>query len=357
MKIPSSRLLFALLALGALGGIAGALLLSHPGCGRSPPRVVLYCAQDREFAVDVLAEFTRRTGLEVAPKFDTEADKSVSLYEELVREAKRPRCDVFWNNEILSTIRLQRQGLLEPYNSPSAAPYPDFAKAADHTWHAFAERARVLIINTQLVPEKDRPRSLFDLTDPRFAQRVAMAKPQFGTTATHAACLFEVLGDEAAQRFYRGLRDNGVQIVQGNKQVAVGVGQGEFAVGMTDTDDAIAEVKAGRPVVIVFPDRDGHPDYPRMGTLFIPNTLGLIRGGPNPDGGRKLIDYLLSAEMEKRLAEAASHQIPLNPQVQAMLPPQIETRKTVKPMQVDWDKAAEQWDRVQTFLSNEIARP
>jgi iron(III) transport system substrate-binding protein len=184
-----------------------------------------------------------------------------------------------------------------------------------------------------------------------------MAKPQFGTTATHAACLFEVLGDEAAQRFYRGLRDNGVQIVQGNKQVAVGVGQGEFAVGMTDTDDAIAEVKAGRPVVIVFPDRDGHPDYPRMGTLFIPNTLGLIRGGPNPDGGRKLIDYLLSAEMEKRLAEAASHQIPLNPQVQAMLPPQIETRKTVKPMQVDWDKAAEQWDRVQTFLSNEIARP
>src|SRR5262245_11528271 len=83
------------------------------GCGTSRPRVVLYCAQDQEFAEGVLGEFTQRSGTEVATKFDTEADKSVSLYRELVKEKDRPRCDVFWNNEILSTIRLQRQGLLE----------------------------------------------------------------------------------------------------------------------------------------------------------------------------------------------------------------------------------------------------
>src|SRR5262249_7799623 len=80
------------------------------GCN-SGPRMVLYCAQDQEFADKILADFHKKTGVEVAPKFDTEADKSVSLYVELVREKDRPRCDVFWNNEILSTIRLQRQGL------------------------------------------------------------------------------------------------------------------------------------------------------------------------------------------------------------------------------------------------------
>src|SRR5262245_20515306 len=118
------------------------------GCGSSSPRVVLYCAQDREFAEAILDDFTRGSGVAVTPRFDTEANKSVSLYQDLVREARRPRCDVHWNNEILATIRLQRQGLLEPYRSPSAEPFPDVWKAKDGTWTAFAARARVLIVNT-----------------------------------------------------------------------------------------------------------------------------------------------------------------------------------------------------------------
>src|SRR5437868_4977348 len=123
--------------------------LALTGCPRSQPRVVLYCAQDEEFAKGLLQTFGERTGLEAAPKFDTEADKSVSLYLELVQEKDRPRCDVFWKYEILMTIRLQRAGMLEAYDTPAAMPYPASAKADDHTWHAFAARARVLIVNTK----------------------------------------------------------------------------------------------------------------------------------------------------------------------------------------------------------------
>src|SRR5207302_6222023 len=146
-------------------GITKSLLCFLPflawGCGsNTAKRVVLYCAQDQEFAEQVLGEFTKRTGIRVDPKYDTEADKSVSLYTELVQEKDRPRCDVHWNNEILSTIRLERQGLLEPYESPSAGPYPASARAKDHAWHAFAARARVLIVNAQQVKAADRPRRL-----------------------------------------------------------------------------------------------------------------------------------------------------------------------------------------------------
>src|SRR5262249_22074025 len=155
-------------------------------------------AQDEEFAQDILGTFGARHGIRVDPKFDTEADKSVSLYVELLADQKRPRCDVFWNNEILSTIRLQKQGLLEPYNSPAGGAYPASCRSEDHTWHAFATRARVLLVNTELVREADRPRSLFDLTDRRWQGKVAMSRPQFGTSATQAACLFEVLGAEKA---------------------------------------------------------------------------------------------------------------------------------------------------------------
>jgi iron(III) transport system substrate-binding protein len=343
--------------------ISSVLLACAAGCGQpaAEPRVVLYCAQDEEFASALLDDFRKQTGLPVVPKYDTEADKSVSLYQELVSEKKRPRCDVFWNNEILSTIRLQNEGMLELYASPSAEPYPDETKAGDHSWHAFATRARVLVVNTNLVPEKDRPRSLLDLTDARWRGRVAMARPQFGTSATQAACLFQVLGADKAKKYYRDLKANGVQITPGNKQAAEWAGNGrtpqgqEVAIGITDTDDAMAEVRAGHPVAIVYPDRDAPADS-RLGTLFIPNTVAILRGCPNLGGARRLVDYLLSAEVEKRLAESDSHQVPLNPEVKAKLPPEIQTPKTVRAMKVDFAEAAELWDKVQTFVRQEFAR-
>jgi iron(III) transport system substrate-binding protein len=328
----------------------------NPSTSSTPSRVVLYCAQDREFAEDLLAEYTKSTGIEVAPKYDTEADKSVSLYEELVREKQRPRCDVHWNNEIIATIRLRRLGLLEPYESPSAKPYPDWTKASDHTWQSFASRARVLLVNTKLVPEKERPRSILDLTNPRWSGKVALAKPQFGTTATQAACLFEVLGPEAAEKFYIDLAANKVRIVPGNKQAAESVSSGDVAIGLTDTDDAIGEVESGHPVALVFPDREKNEKLPRLGTLFIPNTLALIKGSPNPDGGRRLIDFLLSENSEAKLAKSASHQIPLNPNVKAELPAQILTPRDAHPMAVDFEKATDLWDHSQAAMTRIFAR-
>src|SRR5437868_7793133 len=91
--------------------LASLPLLVFTGCpSSSQSRVVVYCAQDEEFAKGLFEEFTQKNGLQVAPKYDTEAKKSVTHYTEIVSEKGRPRCDVFWNNEILGTIRLQRQG-------------------------------------------------------------------------------------------------------------------------------------------------------------------------------------------------------------------------------------------------------
>jgi iron(III) transport system substrate-binding protein len=334
--------------------LAPLILAGLSGCSSSKPRVVLYCSQDRQFAIGLLNQFAE-TGPAVEPKFDTEANKSVTFYSDIIAEKDRPRCDVFWNNEPINTMRLERQGLLEPYESPSAKPYPAWTKARDHSWQAFAARARILVVNKK-VPEKDRPESLMDLTSPRWKGKVVIAKPHHGSSATLAACLFEVLGGERAKEFYRGLKANGVILAPGNKQVAEWVSQGksslgqEVLVGITDTDDALEELAAGRDVAIVFPDRKGQAGS-RMGTLFIPNTLAIIKGCPNPSGARKLVDFLLGADVERQLAEGPSGQIPLNPEVNAKLPPQIQTPKTVKAMEVDWGKAADLWEESQAFLA------
>ena len=124
---------------------------------------------------------------------------------------------------------------------------------------------------------------------------------------------------------------------------------GQLAFGLTDTDDAIGELEAGKPLAIVYPDQDEGG----LGTLFIPNTLAVLKNCPHPAAARKLVDYLLSPAVESKLAEGPSAQIPLNPAVDAKT--RVETPKTVKAMQVDFEAAAGKWDKAAKFLRDRFA--
>jgi iron(III) transport system substrate-binding protein len=327
--------------------------LLAPGCSHGP-EVTVYCAHDREFAEPMLEKFKQDTGIQVAVSYDSEANKAVGLYEALLQEAPRPRCDVHWNNEILATIRLQQKGILAPYASPAAVPFPPRFKAQDHTWTAFAARSRILIVNTDKVKDDAMPRGLWELTKPEWKGKIAMAKPLFGTTATQAACLFQVWGAAQAEDFYRKLHANDIELVPGNKQVAMAVGAGQYAIGLTDTDDAFGEIDAGRPVKIIYPDADAPPDSKR-GVLFIPNTVAMIKNCPHPEEAKKLIDYLLSPAVEAALAKSESRQIPLNPDVNIDLPTGLRTPQTVTTLPVDFAAAAEAWNASQAFLVKEFA--
>ena len=92
-----------------------------------------------------------------------------------------------------------------------------------------------------------------------------------------------------------------------------------------------------------------------MGTLFIPNTLCIPVGCPDLSGAKQLVDYLLSAEVEQRLAEGPGAQIPLNPRVEATLPAQIVTPDKLTVMRVDWKQAAKLWDDAQNFVTKLFA--
>ena len=71
--------------------------------------VVVYTALDEQFSRPIFEQFTAETGIRVLAKYDTESTKSVGLTQALLAERARPRCDVFWNNEIVNTLRLATQ--------------------------------------------------------------------------------------------------------------------------------------------------------------------------------------------------------------------------------------------------------
>jgi iron(III) transport system substrate-binding protein len=306
--------------------------------------VVVYTALDSEFSQPIFEDYAAQSGLAVRPKFDTESTKTVGLAEAIIAENARPRCDVFWNNEILNTLRLERRGLLAAYRPANAEQFPPQYRSPDGLWHGFAARARVLLVNTHLTAAAECPRSIRDLADPKWRGKIGMAKPLFGTTATHAACLFAVWGDAQAEAFFRQLQQNEMKILSGNKQVAMSVGSGAIAFGLTDTDDAMEEQEKGMPVTIVYPDQDEGG----LGTLFIPNALAIIKGGPNPAAARRLVDYLLSTEVEAKLAAGPSAQIPLNSATAVKA--RVATPQTIKAMSVDFEKAADEWDTAAKFL-------
>lgn len=320
------------------------------GCGKHQPEVVIYCSLDREFSEPILQAFEKETGVRVLAKYDVESTKTVGLVQQLLAEAKRPRCDVFWNNEILNTLRLRQAGLLAPYASPIGLEYPAEYRDKENRWFGFAARVRVLLVNTQKVDSQVTPTRFADLALPRWRGRVGIAKPLFGTTATQVACLFATMGPQKAKEFLLALKANEVQILSGNKQVAIQVGNGTLDMGLTDTDDSLEEIRARKPVKMVFLE-----DSPNgMGVLLIPNTLAVIADGPNSAAAKQLVEYVLSPKTERELALGPSGQIPLHPKTNAIAGTGL--RPDAKKMAVDFERAVGVWDEAMTFIREEFLK-
>ncbi|MHC5210971.1 MAG: extracellular solute-binding protein [Planctomycetota bacterium] len=336
--------------LAPLALITLACLAALPGCGGRRGDVVLYCALDRNHAEPIVAAFSEATGLEVEAYYDVEANKSVGLRRRLQEERERPICDVFWNNEVVQTVLLAEDGLLAPYVSPEAADIPAAWRDPDGLWTGFAARARVLIVNTELLPDAiARPRGTLDFLDPVHSDRCGMARPLTGTTAAHAGAWLATRGAESTYDLLAAMRANRVRFAPGNAQVMRWVRAGELDFGFTDTDDCQAALDEGFPVTMVIPDQGSGGD----GLIVIPNTVSLVAGAPHADAGRRLIDYLLGRDVERALAHGPSAQIPLRDDVER--PPHVLDLSALDVATVDWHAAgvayAENVERLESAFS------
>ena len=273
----------------------------------APQPLIVYCSVDEGFARAVLDSFTKRTGIALAPVFDSEAGKTTGLVNRIMREAEagRPRADVFWSSELFNTILLARRDLLEPYDSPAASDIPARYRDSQHRWTAVAARARVLAFDPKRVARGDLPTTWESLAEPRFASRLALANPLFGTTRGHVAAMFALWGPKRGRAFLTGLRDGGVSLVDGNSSAVRMVVDGRALLAATDTDDVWLAQKSGASLDLVYPDMgDG-------GTLLIPCSVAIVRGAPHGQRARRLVDFLVSARVERMLAKSDSRNIPV----------------------------------------------
>ncbi len=330
----------AAIATAALGAICAAVAA---GCGDPPGNtVIIYTSVDQQFAQRILGEFEKQTGIRVEAVFDTEAGKTTGLVRRLLREVERPRCDVWWSSEPFGTIELARAGVLAAYESPRAADIPEEWKDAGHLWTGLAARARVIAYNTQRVKAGELPRTWREFGSDKWASRAAMANPQFGTTRGHVAAMFAQWGPEAASAFLTRLHEAGTRITDGNSMALQAVASGAADICMTDTDDVWVFQRRGEPLAMVYPamaaaesgdggtSEDTAASGPSAGhTLWVPCTVALVQGAPNEAAAKRLIDYLVSAEVEQALAGSDSRNVPVRGGLRAKL--DFETPAPVAP--------------------------
>lgn len=326
-----------------VGLAAGALALLTLGCGKVECDVVVYTSVDQVFSEPVFRSFETLTSLRVCAVFDTEETKSTGVLNRLLTEATRPRADVFWSGDPIRPFVVMDRGLVEPYASAAAAGIPSAFKASNGAWTGVAARARVLLVNTERLDGRERPRSIRDLADPRFRRDVAIANPLYGTTTVHVAALVSRWGEVETLAFLDRLRENEVRIASSNGEVRRLVASGEVALGLTDTDDAHEAIARGAPVEIIYPDQQDEG----LGALILPTSVVRVRGGPHPDAAKRLIDHLLSREVEAQLAGSGAH-MPLHADVQT--PPGVRAVPTIQAMQVDYAAVAKTLEAIQPWL-------
>jgi iron(III) transport system substrate-binding protein len=320
-----------------------ALVASYLGACRSAgsPVVVVYVSEDQVFSEPVLKDFERDTGITVRPVFDTEEAKGTGVMNRLIAEIDNPQADVYWANEPIRAGVLKQRGISTPYTSPASAGIPDQFKDPDGHWTGFSARARVILVNTQ---SKLKPTTVMAYTGPSARGLAAIANPLFGTTTVHVAALFTLWGDDRARSFMNDLKSNETKMTTGNGESADFVASGEVDFALVDSDDAVSRKKQGKAVEIIYPDQDPNG----VGVLILPNATVLIKGGPNTENGKKLIDYLLSPATEKKLAFADCAQIPLHPGVET--PPEVPRIENLKPMRVSYADLSRRMEEIQPFL-------
>jgi iron(III) transport system substrate-binding protein len=189
---------------------------------------------------------------------------------------------------------LKEKGVLAPYRSPSAAGYPEWARQDDSIMQ-FGIEYVALIYNKDLVKPKDVPTSYKDLTDPKWRDKIVMADPSsHATTITWLVGLREAkifATDEEWMAFLKGLAANKPMFVASFGPTPAPVESGEKLIAVSMPKYIVTHAPA--PL-----------DWARTGILLgTPRAIAISAKSPRPDAARLFMDYWLSKDAMKLLAD------------------------------------------------------
>jgi iron(III) transport system substrate-binding protein len=189
---------------------------------------------------------------------------------------------------------LKEKGVLASYKSPAAAGYPKWTNT-DGKIQSFGIEYAALIYNKELVKLADVPKTYQDLTDPKWKGKIVMADPSsHPTTISWLVGLKEnVIKSEAEwMAFLKGLAANRPMFVASFGPTPAPIESGEKLIGISMPKYIITKAPA--------PLDWARVSQPMMGS---PRGMAITAGAPHPNAARLFMDYWLSRDAMKILAE------------------------------------------------------
>ncbi|MCA9965929.1 MAG: ABC transporter substrate-binding protein [Anaerolineales bacterium] len=266
----------------------------------------------------------------------------------LRNEKDNPQFDIWWGGPIDSFIAAKDEDLLEAYDSPNLGNIkdPGLMLDPDHTWAGvyvgslgFATNQNFLDENPGLEP----PRSWDDLLKPEFSGQLMVAHPSSSGTSYTALCtVLQMRGEDAGWDYLNAYAGQVNQFTKSGSAPARFVGQGEAAVGIVFSHDIVAQIEAGAPLVLTFPEE---------GTGYEIGGMGIIKGAAHLDAAQKWFDWALEPATQELGPKYAAFQAPTVNGAEASMPELLD----VNLIDYDFQYCGENKTAFVDRFTNEIA--
>lgn len=266
----------------------GAAVLTACGGGGGDAaggELVVYSGREKELVAPLLDEFAAETGIDVKVRYGG----SAALAAQLVEEGDRSPADVFFAQDAGALGEVGGAGLLRGLDQTALDVAPPQLRADDGSWVGTSGRARVVVVNTETVAESDRPGSVFELTDPRWKDRVGIA-PENASFQAFVSAVRQQAGDERARQWLEELKANGARDYPNNVTIVEAVAAGEIDAGLVNhyyLPKLEAEKGALAAENVFLPASD-------PGSLVNTAGVGILASSRNSDQARQFVDWLLA---------------------------------------------------------------
>lgn len=294
---------------------AVALALGVAGCGSDRPdgaidsggdrpKLTVYSGRNEALVGPLLKMFTKDTGIEVSVRY---AD-SASLAAQLVEEGSRSPADVFFSQDAGALGALSKRGLLAEL-APEALDAVDARyRSKDGTWVGVSGRARVIVYNPQKVPEAEVPKSVFDLADPKWKGRIAVA-PTNASFQSFVTAMRIQAGDERTKEWLRALKANDPVTFPGNQPVVEAVDKGQADLGLANHYYLYERAAAiGQDKLVA---RNAFTTNGDPGALVNVAGVGILKSAKAATSAAAFVAYLQGAAAQTYFAEE-THEYPLS---------------------------------------------
>ncbi|WP_368505884.1 extracellular solute-binding protein [Alkalihalophilus sp. As8PL] len=272
--------------------------------------LVVYSSRNENFVNALLEKFTKDTGIEVKPLHA--GDNAVSR---IKGEASNVQADVFISNDIGALENLRLEGLLEESSPEGIESIDEQYRADDNSWFALSARTRVLMYNKDLITEEEMPKSIKELTDPKWEGDFAITRGGNGGMIGHVSALRNEWGDEKTKEWIQDVKDNAGAILEGHGDIRRAVGAGEFTFGLVNNYYYHQQLQepTDNNVGVIYPDQ-GEDE---MGAVVNAAGVGLVKDAPNSQSAQVFLDWILQPENQREFSYE-SLEVPINPEIEAV---------------------------------------